>query len=105
MTNPGFCTSGRERESLSLLCRSRVRNAAATVAAHPRVGLLSVDQEAFEHAQTRAVLANPDGGLIGQQFLVGTGLKKLADPETTGVSAQPSFELWAVLRADSQADE
>src|SRR5713101_695353 len=68
----------RAHKPAPLICRARVSDLAATVATHSYVGLLGVGQEAFKHAQTRAVLANHGGCFVGEHLLIGAGLDKLA---------------------------
>ena len=65
----------------------RRSDVAAAVAADADVGLFGVADEAFEHAEPRAVFADHRGGLVGQDALVAVGLQELADPEAAGVAA------------------
>src|SRR6185312_12412653 len=66
------------------LRRLPVRHVAAAVTAHAHIGLLSVRDKAFQHAEPRADFADLGARLVGQHLLIGAGLDELADPQPAG---------------------
>src|ERR1700738_5440159 len=66
--------------------RLGVADVAPAVAAHAYVRLLGVAEEAFQHAQARAIFADLRACLIGEHLLIGAGFEKLADPKAAGVA-------------------
>src|SRR5262249_21924747 len=64
----------------------RVADVAAAVAAHAHVRLLGMAEEAFQHAQPRAVFADLCTCFVGKHLLIGAGLQKLADPKAAGIA-------------------
>src|SRR5215831_17309658 len=64
----------------------RVSDVTPAIAAHAHIGLLGMTEEAFEHAQARAVFADHGARVVGQYLLERAGLEELADPQPAGVA-------------------
>src|ERR1700738_2536995 len=85
---------GRDR-----LCSRAVCDIAVAVAANADIRLLTVADEALERTESRAVLADFSGRLVGHDLLVGTGLEELPDPQAAGVTGSLSSGQ-SVVRTD-----
>src|SRR5262245_59696944 len=68
------------------LRRLRKGHVASAVAAHAYIGLLGMGVETLEDAQPRTVFADQGGRLVGEHFLIGTGLEEFSHPQAAGVT-------------------